>query len=121
MYSLLIEGISADKLTNKARGRDLKIYVCFVDEVKHLYYGVHLIVVNVGGLNLKEQGEDVLFQHCKLVESRAVEYNVGILLEGEYPSLLASSYRIPHIKGTANRCASCFVVTNYAAKKSKIA
>lgn len=57
---LLIEGVSTDEFTHKTCGRNLVIHVCLVNEVKHLYYGVYLFVVNVGGLNLKEQGEYML-------------------------------------------------------------
>jgi len=40
----LIEAISADEFSNDACRRDLVVYVCFENVVKHLNHSTHLVV-----------------------------------------------------------------------------
>ena len=121
-YGLLsIESVAADELAHQGCGRNFVVNVCLVDEVKYLYYRANLVIALVGGRDLGKEREDVLFQYGDLVEGGGVEHYVGILLEGIDPSLLAGSYRLPHIEGVSHRCTTCFVVSYYSAQKPQVA
>ena len=93
---LFIEAVSADELAYDTRRGDLVVDVRLEDVVKHLNHSSYLVVALVRGVDGGEQGINVLLYYAKLVKSRAVEDNVGVLLEGIDPSFLAASYGIPH-------------------------
>ena len=82
---------------------------------KPLRLGILFYVLRNGTKN----GFGMYSQHRKFIEQRGIEHYVGILLVGEYPSLLATSYGIPHIKRSLNTRAAAFEVTNRATEKSE--
>ena len=64
-----IEAVATDELTHDACGRDFIVNVCFKNIVKNLNDCSNLVIALVGGVNDGEQGEDVLFENCELIES----------------------------------------------------
>lgn len=63
----------------------------------------------------------MLFQHGQLIERRAVEDHVRVLLEGEDPPLLPLLDGFPHGKGVLDRGAPGLVVPDDAAQQPQIA
>ncbi len=114
-----VKGISADELPHEAGGRDLVLDIGLDDVVEHLDHGTHLVVVLLAGLDLQKKRVDILFEHRRLVQRGAVEDDVGVLLEGIDPPLLAATDRIPHGEGLTDRGTAGGIVPHGAAEQAQ--
>ena len=118
---LSIKRISADEFADDACGRDLVIDIRLVDIVEHFYHRADLLVAVLVWLDSAKKRENVLFEHGELIERRAVEDDVRLILEGQYPFALTAANRIPHCKCHLHRCPASGIIANRSAKKSQIA
>ena len=70
--------------------------------------------------NLLQQWFCLHLEHGQLIEHRRIEHRIGILLEREYPFVLASSYRWPAVNGLLSRYTSIFIVADDAAQQTVV-
>ena len=117
VFDLSVKAVSADEFTDDARGGDLVLNVRIANVIEKSYHRAHLLVAFLARIDLCEKGIDIFFDHRQLIESGAVEDDVSIFLIGEYPSLLAASYGIPHIKRSLNARAAAFKIAHCAAEE----
>lgn len=64
-----IKTIPADEFPNDACGRDLVIHIRLADIVQDANDGANLLIAAVLWRDLRQEGEDMLLQHGKLVQS----------------------------------------------------
>lgn len=120
-YKSPVKRIPADELPDQAGGGDLVVHISLLNIVQDFYDVLHLVVAALLRLDGGKQGVDVLFQHGQLIERRAVEDHVRVLLEGEDPPLLPLLDGFPHGKGVLDRGAPGLVVPDDAAQQPQIA
>ena len=111
---LIFEAAATDKLTQDRRGRYLR-RVDWLEVIEEFEQSLCLGILGYGVRHLAQFWLDKLAQYGNLVEERAVEHHIGILLIGEDVLVLASTHARPATNGRFGISATRVVVARDAA------